>query len=286
MKTRFILIQFFVLVMAVSGYAQTFKVATYNIKYNIPENYKADSSRGEDWQRRGPAIARLIEYHKFEIFGTQEGLLHQLEDLKDWLPNFENVGVGRDDGKKGGEHAAIFFDKNRFSVMEKGDFWLSETPDKPSKGWDATCCNRLCSWALLKDASSDQEFFIFNAHFDHQGVKAREESAVLILQKINEIVEDKPVVFMGDLNGDHESAWYNYLKDSEVLNDTFLMVDDPYMQNGSFNGFGRRTESKNIIDHVFVSSHFKTNSWAILTDTYHGKFPSDHFPIAVSMTLE
>ena len=266
--------------------AQSLKVATYNIRYNIPKNHKFDSTRGEDWQRRGPAIASLIQYHGFDIFGTQEGMIHQLEDLKKWLRDFDYVGVGRDDGVKGGEHTAIFYDTKQFNILDKGDFWLSETPGKPSKGWDATCCNRLCSWAQIEVKASGKKFYLFNAHFDHQGVKARIESSKLILRKIEQIVSDNPVLFMGDLNGDHQSEWYLSVKNSEKFRDTYLEAKQVYAQNGSFNGFGRRTGSKSIIDHVFVSSHFTVQQWAVLTDTYHGKFPSDHFPISVAIDLK
>lgn len=283
---KFLLTGIALLTMTISGYTQSLKIASYNIRYNIPENYKFDSTRGEDWQRRGPAVAALIQYHEFGIFGTQEGMLHQLKDIQSWLTGYEYIGVGRDDGEQGGEHAAIFFQTDRFSVLEKGDFWLSVTPETPSKGWDATCCNRLCSWALFEDKLSHKQFYVFNAHFDHQGVKAREESAKLVLQKIEQIVSGKPVVFMGDLNGDHQSTWYKTLKESEMLSDTYLLVDDPYTQNGSFNGFGRRLGSMSIIDHVFVSNHFVVNKWGILTDTYHGKFPSDHYPIAVTLGIK
>jgi endonuclease/exonuclease/phosphatase family metal-dependent hydrolase len=267
-------------------YAQQMTIATYNLRYSIEENYKRDSARGEDWVSRGPVAAAQIRFHEFEIFGTQECLLHQLEDLVEWLPGYKYIGVGRDDGKQDGEHAAIFYNTNRFRVIDKGDFWLSETPGKPSKGWDATCCNRLCSWALFEDMPTGSRFYVFNAHFDHQGVKARVESSKLVLQKIDEIAGDKPAIFMGDLNGDHDSEWYQLLAASDKLDDTFTQVDDAYAVNGSFNGFGLRTESNSIIDHVFVSRQFEAQKWGVLTDTFHGRFPSDHFPVVVKLILK
>jgi endonuclease/exonuclease/phosphatase family metal-dependent hydrolase len=265
--------------------AQQLTVASYNLRYSIEKNHKSDSIKGEDWARRGPAIAALIRYHEFEIFGTQEGLLHQLEDLSEWLPGFAYVGVGRDDGKKEGEHTAVFYQTDRFKVLDHGDFWLSETPEKPSMGWDGTCCHRMCTWVHFEDVKPGAKFYFFNTHFDHQAIVARKESAKLILAKINEIAADNPVVFMGDLNGNHESEWYQTLANSELLTDAYLEVDDPYAVNGSFNGFGRRTESNSIIDHVFVTKHFEVEKWGILTDTYHGKFPSDHFPVKVKLSL-
>jgi endonuclease/exonuclease/phosphatase family metal-dependent hydrolase len=283
MKSKTLLILF--ICIASFAQAQEFTVATYNLRYSIEKNHKFDSTRGEDWVRRGPVIASLIQYHEFEIFGTQEGLLHQLDDLSDWLPGYKYVGVGRDDGKKEGEHTAIFYKTERFKVIDHGDFWLSETPDKPSMGWDGTCCHRMCTWVYFEDLVSGKKFYFFNTHFDHQAVIARKESSKLILQKITDIAGENPVIVMGDLNGDHESDWYKTLEDSKTLLDTYNEAENPYAVNGSFNGFGRRTNSKSIIDHVFVSKHFSTEKWGILTDTYHGKFPSDHFPVMVKLKL-
>ncbi|MCG8306791.1 MAG: endonuclease/exonuclease/phosphatase family protein [Cytophagales bacterium] len=271
--------------MAIGTHAQHLTVATYNLRYSIEKNHKLDSAKGEDWARRGQVAAAQIRFHEFEIFGTQECLLHQLEDLSDWLPNHNYVGVGRDDGDQAGEHAAIFYDSRRFRVIDKGDFWLSETPDRPSKGWDATCCNRLCSWAKFEDSEFKNQFYVFNAHFDHQGINARKESGKLILKRVKEIAGEAPVIVMGDLNGDHDSEWYKNIANSELFRDAYVLAEDPYAVNGSFNGFGRRTESKSIIDHVFVTKQFQVEKWGVLTDTYHGKFPSDHFPVMVRLKL-
>ena len=263
--------------------AQHLTVATYNLRYSIEKNYLNDSVLGVDWKRRGPVVAALVRFHEFGVFGTQEGLLHQLEDLSAWLPNYQYVGVGRDDGKKEGEHTAIFYKTAKFKVLDHGDFWLSETPEKPSMGWDGTCCHRMCTWVHIENLDSGEKFYFFNTHFDHQAVVARKESSKLILQKIEKIAGDNPVIFMGDLNGDHDSEWYKSLADSEILSDTYYQVEEPYANNGSFNGFGKRTSSKSIIDHIFTSKHFETTKWGILTDTYHGKFPSDHFPVMVKL---
>lgn len=265
--------------------AQHLTVSTFNLRYSIEENYVRDSIRGEDWERRGPVAAALIRFHEFDIFGTQECLLHQLQDLSEWLPQHQYVGVGRDDGKQGGEHTAIFYKADRFKILKKGDFWLSETPETPSMGWDATCCHRLCTWVYFEDLQSGERFYLFNTHFDHQGVEARKESSKLILSKINEIAGDNPVILMGDFNGDHQSEWYQTLSESEILSDTYNQVEEPYANNGSFNGFGKRNFGKRVIDHIFTSAHFSAEKWGILTDSYHGKFPSDHYPVIVKLKI-
>jgi len=280
------LLLFFLLQTITIIKGQQITVATYNLRYSIEKNHKFDSTRGEDWQRRGPVAAALTRFHEFEIFGVQEALLHQLEDFSNWLPGYKYVGVGRDDGKKEGEHTAVFYKTERFKVLDHGDFWLSETPEKPSMGWDGTCCHRMCTWVHFEDLESGVTFYFFNTHFDHQAMVARKESAKLILQKIKAIAGEKPVIFMGDLNGDHNSEWYKTLAESDLLTDTYSQAEEPYAVNGSFNGFGKRTESNSIIDHVFVTKHFQTTKWGILTDTYHGKFPSDHYPVMVILNIK
>jgi len=227
----------------------------------------------------------LIRYHGFEIFGTQEGLRFQLDDLKTMMPEFSFYGIGRDDGMSKGEHSAIFYQHDRFAVLDKGDFWLSPTPEKPGPGWDANL-NRICSWLKLKDKKSGKTFYVFNAHYDHQGVKARVESSKLIVEKIKNIAGDGECIFMGDLNGGWESEWYLTLDRSVVMKDSRHIATMVYQPNGSFNGFRFDDVRKDVIDHIFITKKFKAGRWAVLTDTYNGKFPSDHFPVMVELMIQ
>lgn len=259
--------------------AQQLTVATFNLRFDNPRD------SGNLWKDRSPAVASLIRFHNFDIFGTQEGLKHQLNDIQAALPQYTYVGVGRDDGKEKGEHTAIFYKPERFTLLQKGDFWLSETPDTPSMGWDGKCCHRICSWVHLQDKQTGKKFYLFNAHFDHQGVQARNESSKLVLQKMKEIAKAEPVIFMGDLNGNHQSSWYHTLATSGLLKDTYNQVEYPYANNGSFNGFGNSSSVTGIIDHVFTTPHFQVKRWGLLTDTYNGKYPSDHFPVMVDLIL-
>jgi endonuclease/exonuclease/phosphatase family metal-dependent hydrolase len=258
------------------------RVATYNLRYDTPK----DSL--DQWKNRVTPIAQLIQFHEFDIFGTQEAIKNQLDDLSKQLPQYERYGLGRDDGKDAGEHSAIYYRTERFELVNKGDFWLSETPDKPSLGWDAPSNIRICTWIQLKDKASKKSFYLFNAHYDHRGIQARKESSLLILNKIAAIAKDKPVILMGDFNGDNNSDWYKSLEQSDLLRDTYHMVKTPYALQGSSNGFltGEKFPVGNtIIDHVFVTKHFKGYKWGILTDTYKGKFPSDHFPVMTVLEL-
>jgi endonuclease/exonuclease/phosphatase family metal-dependent hydrolase len=258
--------------------AQSMKIATYNLRYANTTDI------GNLWTERKSAVVALIQYHQFELFGVQEAVKLQLEDLKTAMPAFDYYGVGRDDGQSAGEHSSIFYKKERFELMDKGDFWLSQTPDKPGFGWDSKF-NRICSWVKLKDKKSKKIFFVFNAHYDHQGMVARVESSKLVLEKIKSIAGDQPVVFMGDLNGGRETAWYLSLAQSGMISDSYSLTAVPYQLSGSFNGFNTATVGKDVIDHVFISKQFKSLRWAVLTDTYFGKYPSDHFPVAVEISF-
>ncbi len=261
-----------------AGFSQTIITGTFNLRYDNPKD------SGNLWKDRAPVAASLIRFHQFDIVGTQEGLKNQLEDLQKSLPDYAYYGVGRDDGKSKGEHSAIFYKKQKFVLVDSGDFWLSETPDKPGFGWDAKL-NRICSWIKLKEKDSKKTFYVFNVHYDHQGVQARKESSKLILQKIKEIAGDQPTVLTGDFNGNHQSEWYLSLKESGLVKDVLWQVDKPYINNGSFNSFKTNNPSKDIIDHIFVTKHFSVKRYGILTDTYHGKFPSDHYPVLTELVL-
>jgi endonuclease/exonuclease/phosphatase family metal-dependent hydrolase len=259
--------------------AQQFTIGTFNLRYaNTVDT-------GNLWPQRLPVVANLIRFHQFDIFGTQEVLINQLKDLKTALPQYEYYGKGRDDGKQAGEHSSIFFLKDKFNLIDSGDFWLSAHPEVPGKGWDATCCNRICSWVYLQEKGTGKKFYFFNTHFDHRGRIARVESGKLILKKIREIAGNEPVMLTGDLNGGQSSEWYGVLANSGLLTDAYSQVEHPYLNNSSFNNFGKNVSGFEIIDHIFLSKHFVAKRWGVLTDTYHGKYPSDHSPVLADVIL-
>lgn len=264
---------------AISAKAQQITIGSFNIRYDNP------GDAGNLWKDRAPVVSNLIRFHEFDVLGVQEALKNQLADISSALPEYAVYGKGRDDGKDGGEHSAIYYKKDRFKLLKTGDFWLSETPDKPGKGWDATCCNRICSWVYLEDLQSKKKFYAFNVHFDHQGVVARVESSKLMLKKIKEIAGDAPVLLTGDFNGGRDSEWYKTLANSGAVVDVHGTVKFPYANNSSANGF-RTPRGEAVIDHIFMSKQFTASKWGILTDTYYGKFPSDHFPILAKVSLK
>jgi len=262
------------------GFAQEGKslnVATYNLRYNNP----GDGVNA--WPNRKEQVKALIRYHEFDIFGTQEGLIDQLNDLCE-MKEYTYVGGGRDDGGQAGEHSAIFYRKDRFKLIENGDFWLSETPDKPSKGWDATCCNRICSWAKFRDMEAKKDFYFFSVHFDHQGVQARKESGKLMVEKITEIAGAAPVFCVGDLNSTPETEQIRTMK--SLLHDSReVSALAPYGPEGTFNSFDFNAPMKNRIDYIFVSDEIKVLKYAVLTDSYQQRYPSDHQPVVIKTMI-
>lgn len=250
-------------------------IASFNLRLNT-------ASDGENsWPHRKDFVVDLIRYHEFDIIGTQEAFHGQIVDLLT-MEEFAYTGSGRDDGLQGGEHAAIFYKKERFELLQSGDYWLSETPDKPSLGWDATCCHRVCSWAQFLDKENGISFFVFNAHFDHEGVVAREESGKLMVKKIREIAGTLPVVFCGDLNSTPETVQVKHI--AGHLHDAFdISETKPYGPVGTFSGFKLNAPLKDRIDYVFVSKDFKVTKYSALTDFQNNRFPSDHLPVVVKL---
>lgn len=289
-----------------SLFAQHIQVASYNIRN---DNNKEDAARGDGWKQRYPIISDMIRFHGFDIFGTQEGLHHQLEDLKNSLPNYAYTGIGRDDGKQAGEYSAIFYDTEKFDLLDHGDFWLSTQTDHPNKGWDAVL-PRICSWAKLQLKENGKTLYFFNIHFDHVGTIARKESAKLILNKVKELAGNHTAILTGDFNVDQHSDSYQVLQQSNILQDAFEIAPFKYAANGTFNNFNPNSKTDSRIDHIFLTADFKVQKYGILTDTYRsslqhpeeayqaGNFPkevrlkdyrarvpSDHFPVMVSLEM-
>jgi endonuclease/exonuclease/phosphatase family metal-dependent hydrolase len=256
---------------------RTMNVGTYNLRLNIA----VDGANA--WPHRKEAVKALIRYHELDLFGTQEGLVDQIEDLAA-MEDFAYVGVGRDDGKRAGEFAAIFYRKSRFKVLQHGDYWLSETPDKPGKGWDARCCNRIATWAKMRDLRANKVFYAFSVHFDHEGVVARRESAHLMLRKMRELAGSHPLLCLGDFNATPDSEPIAIM--SAGLTDAYrVSATPPYGPVGTFNDFKLDAELKNRIDYIFINSRVKVLKYAALTDSFGARFPSDHLPVVARVAL-
>jgi endonuclease/exonuclease/phosphatase family metal-dependent hydrolase len=276
-----ILILFVVLSCSLRSSENEIRVMSYNIRYHAPEDY----NNGNGWNDRKERLVQFFKFHSPPIIGMQEVVVDQLEFIDQNLSNYDYVGVGRNDGKNAGEHTPIFYDKNKFELLENDDFWLSETPDVPSKSWDAAL-NRVATYAKLKDIETGEKFFILNTHFDHKGEIARIRSSELIVKKINELAKDLPVIFMGDLNTLPGSEAYNNIEN--FLNDAFLITKEPtYGPIGTSSGFEVCADKiLRRIDYIFVNDKIEVLNHSHLTDSYYKKYHSDHLPVLSKIKIK
>jgi endonuclease/exonuclease/phosphatase family metal-dependent hydrolase len=250
--------------------------------YNIRMDTKSDGINA--WPNRKENVKALVVYHDFDIFGVQEAFIHQLKDIAE-LTAYAYIGKGRDDGLEGGEHSSIFYKKDRFKLLQSGDFWLSETPEKPGKGWDATCCNRIASWGKFRDLLTKKEFYFFNVHFDHQGVEARRQSGFLMVKKIKEIAGSSTVILTGDFNSTPDTEQIKTIQ--TLLSDSHEVTKQPaYGPEGTFNAFKFDAPMKQRIDYIFVSKNIEVQKYGVLTDAKEQRYPSDHQPVVVKAVIK
>lgn len=280
--------------LAATGAAQTINVASYNVRYANPK----DSLNGNGWVQRAPVIAGIIRYHDFDVFGAQEVLHSQLEDMSRLLDDYDSIGAGRDDGRTEGEYAPVFFKREMFTLLNSGTFWLSPTPDVPGVGWDALF-SRICTWGLLRHNESGAALLFCNTHFDHAGEQARVESAGLILERIGGLAQEHPIILTGDFNADQNTPAYRSIAESGVVKDSYEAAEIRHAANGTGNGFNPARWSDRRIDHIFVSPEIRVLRYAVLTDAYWTqaagedsqpvwkmRVPSDHYPAAAQLELQ
>ena len=315
MKKLFLLVLLVVATFQLN--AQQLLVGSYNIRYKNAN----DSVNGNVWTKRCQVICDQLNFMAPDIFGAQEVLYPQLQDMLKALDGYGYIGIGRDDGQQGGEYEAVFYKKDRLKLLDHGDFWLSETPDKPGLGWDAACI-RICTWGKFSvkqpgreprrrglfgrgPKPKETEFYFFNLHMDHVGVVARREAAKLVVAKVKEIVKGAPVFITGDFNVDQYNEIYTIFTESGILKDSYDTARIRFAENGTFNAFKTEYYTTSRIDHVFVSPSTQVESYGVLTnsywtpdeteetlkssdapqeisfDTYIRRNPSDHYPVFV-----
>jgi endonuclease/exonuclease/phosphatase family metal-dependent hydrolase len=260
-----------------SSEMENLNIMTYNIRYDNPND-------GENqWSNRKEFLSNQIAYNEVDIFGIQEGLQHQVLYLDSVFVDYNYIGVSRDDGKTKGEYSAIFYNSKKFKVIENNTFWLSETPNEISVGWDASM-ERICTYGLFETITTKQQFFVFNTHFDHIGNEARLKSTQLILQKINELnPENLPVLVMGDFNLTPVTAPIQKL--SKALNDSKKVSKlKPFGPKGTFNAFRFNEPVTARIDYIFTSKNtISVEKYAVLSDSKDCKYPSDHLPVFIEI---
>ena len=267
-----------VIFIANKGFSQDISVMTYNIKWDNTNDTV------NNWNDRKEAMVDLLKHYQPNIIGMQEVVNGQLNYLVTNLLNFSSIGVGREDGKEKGEYSPILYDTKLFKVLKNSTFWLSDTPDKISVGWDAAL-ERICTYALFEDLKTKKQFWVFNTHFDHIGVMAREKSAELIVSKMKDInVDNLPVVLMGDLNLTPDETPILYLKDA--LTDGQSITEKTfYGPTGTFNGFDQDRVLTNRIDYIFVDS-FKVLEYMHIDDRMeNNKHISDHLPVLATISF-
>jgi len=259
------------------------KIISYNIRLGVADD------GANSWEHRREATLRMLEREAPTVFGIQEGYLFQVKYIEENLPQYGRVGVGRDDGKEGGEIMAVFYLRDRYDLLDHGDLWLSETPDRVSRGWDGAC-NRTMTWVHLREKATGKEFFHFNSHFDHIGTVARAESAKLLIEKVAEIAGKTPAFCTGDFNSNQQTNVYNTIVTSGTLVDSYARTTDKVNADWpSYNGYkyiSTPPAKASRIDHIFVTKgRTKVQSWAIVNTSYSQKYPSDHFPVVIEWSF-
>jgi endonuclease/exonuclease/phosphatase family metal-dependent hydrolase len=256
---------------------QTLKVISYNIRVgSAPDG-------DHKWDIRKPASPAMIADQQPDIFGLQEALKMQLDYLEETCPDYDHVGVHRDDGKQKGEVMAIFWNTKTQEMLKWGNFWLSETPEVPSKGWDAACF-RTATWALLKDKRYNKKYYYVNTHLDHLGQEARANGLKLIVDRIDDInPEGYPMILTGDFNVDLGDPCLNSLKGRmESVRDIAPVTDSL----DTFQGFGTGQYGNRVIDYIYESGFSAAPSFETITKTYENiPFISDHYPVAAVLVF-
>ncbi len=247
------------------------EVMTYNIRY-------ATVNDGENqWENRKIRVAKLINDELPELFGLQEALYEQLTFLDQQLPQYQYYGVGRDDGKMAGEYSPIFWLKKEFQLMDSGQFWLSQTPEIPSKGWEANF-HRIVTWVELKHLASSTTFRYYNTHFDHEAELARKNSSLMILDTIAKYASELPIILSGDFNSGLGDEPFQLLHDSPLLFDSFQEYTG--VPDGTFaGGFSVDQLNHKRIDHIFYTQQLTAIEYKIIETSENGFFPSDHLPV-------
>lgn len=277
---KFSLLVLFLIVIECSlVISQPIKVITFNIRIDLQSDGK------NAWDNRKENLVSLLKFHKPDIFGLQEAQKHQIDFIEKSLPEYSWFGVGRDDGKDKGEFAAIFYRKDRFDTLSTSTFWCSETPDHPGLGWDAAY-QRITTFGKFNDKLSGKTFYLFNTHLDNEGKVARVESAKLIKSKMKFYCGNLPAILLGDFNSIPNSDPYNIITSNSTNESPFILRDSrlisrckPYGPHGTFTGFEITAKPEDPIDFIFVRKGISVRLHAVLSDSFDGYLPSDHYPV-------
>lgn len=264
-------------------------VMSFNVRY-------AAANDGENnWDKRKDLACEVIRRQGPDLIGLQEALRVQIDDIRAALPEYAEIGVGREDGKTGGEYSAILYRKDRFDVNDIGTFWLSDTPEVPGSITWGNACTRVCTWARFLPKSG-KPFYMFNTHLDHIAQLAREKGMALIMSRLSGRKHQDPIVLTGDFNSGENNPVVYYLKGERQLDaagnglsknpvplvDTFRLLHKDASDVRTAHSFtGSRTGAK--IDYIFVQPGTEVLKAEILYDNQNNHYPSDHFPIMAAI---
>jgi endonuclease/exonuclease/phosphatase family metal-dependent hydrolase len=283
-------LSFFLIALGLFGIAanevtsgKTINVMSFNIRYDNP------GDKENRWTYRKEMVAATIRFHKIDIAGLQEALYHQVKDLETLLPEYGWFGVGRDDGREGGEYTPIFYLKERFTILHRSFFWLSDNPEKSGKAWDAAC-PRIATWGKIEDTWTGKTFFFFNTHFDHVGEEARIKSAGLLLEKIDEVTGNYPVILTGDFNCTETDIPYKILTSgkgqlSGLADVRYLSKSKPYGSTQTYNGFQNTIQPNRRIDFIFVRKMDSVLRCGTIAERWDGQFVSDHNAVIAEIEI-
>ena len=247
------------------------KVMSYNIRLG------SANDGTNSWAMRYAATGEMLEDQKPDVFGVQEALDYQVRYIEE-MCGYEYVGVGRENGKSEGEHMAIFWNKKTVSMLKWGTFWLSETPEKPSMGWDAAC-RRTATWALMKDKKTGKKFYFINTHLDHKGAEAQKNGLKLIVDRLSEINPDGyPMVITGDFNITPDNK---ALTELDAKMQSARKIAEKTDSLDTYNGWGR---GSGVIDYIYVSGFSSCPEFQTVVKRYNDrKFVSDHYPVVARL---
>ena len=233
------------------GSATSLSVMTFNMRYDNPEDGQ------NNWRFRRERIAGVIKAQEVDVLGTQELLSNQFDDLSGLLTGYQGVGVGRLDGAESGEYCAVFFRKDRFTLLDSGTFWLSETPEVDGR-----------------------ELFFIDTHLDHVGQVARDEGVSLLMKRIETLSGGRPVILTGDFNSEPGSSVVAHVQKDGVLRDAKAIAAQRSGTDWSFSDFGQIPEAERpLLDYIFVSGDIEAVRYEVLPDTFDGGYVSDHAPV-------
>ncbi|MHC4430564.1 MAG: endonuclease/exonuclease/phosphatase family protein [Planctomycetota bacterium] len=268
------------------------RVMSFNIRYG-------SAGDGENhWPNRREMVFDVIRRQRSDVVGLQEALRVQIDEIREALPAYGEIGVARDDGKTKGEYSAILYRVDRFKVDDSGTFWFSDTPEIPGSIHWGNDCVRICTWARLIEKESGRAFYLFNLHLDHVSQPSRENSAVLLAQRIFNRKHIEPFIVTGDFNAGENNPVMTYLKGKTALGlpnapvsrspvpmvDTFRTLHPDVKDVRTSHGF-RGGRQGNKIDYVLAPPAIQVLEAQILYDNVDGRYPSDHYPVTARLRL-